>query len=185
MIQYDSTRLNKLIENFDSNCLVKYIHELIDSWINIGKLTYVNYSHLIELEDWWKLEKEFDYISKMFIYLPNEQEFKEKLQLTKNIDVLINAFKNRKNDLEELIMTKSANFSHTYLKNFDWSLKLVHSSDKFSKLNELKCSLTLETDKLNSKDNLTALELDKYQLDNLINTLETVQNVKFNLYGSE
>ncbi|CAF1081018.1 unnamed protein product [Brachionus calyciflorus] len=73
-MHFQSTVFINLIKNFDSTAIEKYAHELIDSWISLGHIKYVSYADLLDLEDWWKLEKEFDHISKFYLDSSSDQE---------------------------------------------------------------------------------------------------------------
>ncbi|CAF0788244.1 unnamed protein product [Brachionus calyciflorus] len=111
--------------------------------------------------------------------------FLEQIRDLPNSDILLKVLRTRKNDLKEIYMTRTSNLFDTYLKNFDWSLKMTASSDKFAKLNNLKCMLEFQTEKMLKEtiQNSLKFELDKKQLDKLIQTLETIQN-KFDVYES-
>lgn len=81
-LNFQVDEFNQLVAKFDSNdeilakvsdhgfnlsniviirsFLLKYYHELVDSWVRRGKLRYHDYSSIVdELDDWWLLEHSF------------------------------------------------------------------------------------------------------------------------------
>ena len=58
-----------------TNLILKYYHELVDFWsARVTKFNYTEYGNLIELENWWDLEKQFEILSFLFINSESDQE---------------------------------------------------------------------------------------------------------------
>ena len=105
---------------------IKYFHELVDSWVSRGKLNYLTYSNLIELEDWWHLEAQLKKAASHYIDSESDEQALEFLnglddQFKSDLLILLSI---RKTDLRSFFVRESNSISHSNLKDFDWSLKV-------------------------------------------------------------
>jgi hypothetical protein len=67
--------------------------------------------------------------------------------------------------------------SYSYLKDFDWSIRLILSSDKISGLRKPVLLLKLESQTPNGKIQENTIELNTKELENLITSLKKAQEV--------
>lgn len=74
-------------------------------------------------------------------------------------------------------MASFNDISYSWLDDFDWSLRMVMSSDKLSDLHKPLLMLSLETTKANGEKATQLVELTTDELKHLIEKLKTVQKV--------
>lgn len=74
-------------------------------------------------------------------------------------------------------MASFNDLSYAWLDDFDWSLRMVMSSDKLSDLHKPLLMLTLETTNINGEKANQLIELTTQELKYLIEKLKTVQKV--------
>ena len=76
-----------------------------------------------------------------------------------------------------ITMASFNDLSYSWLDDFDWSLRMVMSSDKLSDLHKPLLMLSLETTNANGEKSSQLLELTTEELKYLIGKLKTVQKV--------
>ena len=67
--------------------------------------------------------------------------------------------------------------SYSWLDDFDWSLRMVMSSDKLSDLHKPLLMLSLDTTKANGEKSSQLIEMTTEELKYLLEKLKTVQKV--------
>ncbi len=79
-------------------------------------------------------------------------------------------------------MASFNDISYSWLDDFDWSLRMVMSSDKLSDLHKPLLMLSLETTNANGEKTTQLVELTAEELKHLIDKLKTVQKVNRELH---
>ena len=174
MNAFSTEKFNKLIDKFDNEALEQYFHELVDSWLQRQRLSYIKYSQYCDLDQWWQLEEQFDLMARLILNSESEEQFLENFNGVKNSSLFWKLFNVRKAELREYFLSKSSNLCNTLVKDFDWSVKLALSSDKLARVNQSLCALNFFLN--NSQQTSLQVEMNETELDSFIETLEKIQN---------
>ncbi|MEE6462115.1 hypothetical protein FKM82_001497 [Ascaphus truei] len=95
-------------------------------------------------------------------------------------EVILKCLKSRKAEIAEALVGKVCAMSSAYLQDFDWQLKLGLSSDKLSTLQMPLVNLDLDITQ-NGDIKPVSIEMNKEELQNLINSLEAANKVVLQL----
>ncbi|KAH0616217.1 hypothetical protein JD844_027174 [Phrynosoma platyrhinos] len=89
---------------------------------------------------------------------------------------LVTCLKGRRHDIRHALIEKTNAICSAQLLDFDWQLKLALSSDKLSMLQMPLLNLDLDL-RENEDVKLCSVEMNKEELQNLINALEAANKV--------
>ncbi|CAJ0956770.1 unnamed protein product [Ranitomeya imitator] len=96
-------------------------------------------------------------------------------------EMMIKCIKSRNPEIKEALVEKVCAMSSSYLQDFDWQLKLAMSSDKLSTLQMPLVNLDLDIVE-NGAIAPVSIEMNKEELQNLINSLEAANKVCAGLF---
>ncbi|PFX27611.1 COMM domain-containing protein 8 [Stylophora pistillata] len=86
----------------------------------------------------------------------------------------------RQEEVRQMLVLNAASISNSYLKDFDWKVKMTMSSDKLASVKEPTVTLDFDVEE-RGKDRNISVELSKEELDNLISSLEAANKVVMQL----
>ncbi|XP_076468004.1 COMM domain-containing protein 8-like [Babylonia areolata] len=150
-------------------------HALAEQICHSGVPAPDTYLKSLSLEEWWSLTG----VLRKFLTISakNDSTRDQMLESMKAVPeeqrkVIIEAATVHRNELHHRLLEDTTSISQSVLRDFDWQLKLVMSSDKLASINKplLNVDLDLQDGAGNSRQ--VALELDHEELKKLLSSLE-------------
>ncbi|XP_064638067.1 COMM domain-containing protein 8-like [Lineus longissimus] len=162
------------LEKCPSDRLLVFIHEVIDNLCEKIGPKYQDYSEFWSLEEWWDVVDQVKIASKSVV--KNQWTKDEAEKELKSLDAslqqqLLTAIHLRQDEIRHTLVNSTTAISQAHLKDFDWQVNLVMSSDKLSSIQEPILNLDLDIQR-DSDTKITSVELDKQDLVKMISTLE-------------
>ncbi|XP_040190928.1 COMM domain-containing protein 8 [Rana temporaria] len=161
----------------------EFLHKVVDGICGRSYPRFKDYGNVWNLREWLQVLED----TKAFIKaVVGKDEPQEKLDnhlnglTAEHRGVIITCIKGRKPEIRDALLQKVCGMSSSYLQDFDWQLKLAMSSDKLSTLQMPLVNLDLDIVK-NRTMTPISIELNKEELQNLINSLEAANKVVLQL----
>ncbi|KAK2174796.1 hypothetical protein NP493_777g01045 [Ridgeia piscesae] len=177
----------KLLTKCPINQISTLIHRIIDGLCEKTPVHYEDFASVWGLEDWWLVTdfyKTFcrDAVKKA---CTKENWFQILGQLTFMLPEyskeVADAVWVRRDEIRIQLVKRTSEISHAYLKDFDWQLKLVVSSDKLASVQEPLLSVDLDVDATGEDERkFVSVEMNKADLQRMITSLEAANKVPQN-----
>nr|XP_015200654.1 PREDICTED: COMM domain-containing protein 8 [Lepisosteus oculatus] len=173
----------KLLEKLPRTECPKFLHRVIDGVCGRDPPRLHDYSSVWSLREWLEL---VDTLSSIFRTAIGKKMSDEEVQQSINwLDIgyqeaILTCLKGRKEEIRQALVEKTNAISSTQLQDFDWQIKLALSSDKISSLQIPLLNLDLDT-KENGVLKPLSIEMNREELQNLINSLESANKVVLQL----
>eukprot|EP00794_Sanderia_malayensis_P007442 gene7442-8264_t len=174
-----------LLSKADLDCAERFLHQLIDSISKQRGPQFKDFSNNWNIREWICLNDSWlAQIRKWVGNNTSKDEIKHDLlqggiseELVTKILVCITL---RKNDIKHSLIQQTSSIARASLKNFDWKVKLVMSSDKLANIREPLVDLRFE---LQAEDQTGSfsVELDKEELKLVIDKLEAANKAVLQL----
>ncbi|KAJ7382184.1 COMM domain [Desmophyllum pertusum] len=163
----------------------KITHELLDCICTGKSLRYQSYGKIWTIEEWNLLQQAGMETLKGFTArgLDKEQISKELDRFSLSSEVkqaVLDCLWPRQEEVRQSLVLKTAAITNSYLKDFDWKVKMTMSSDKLASIKEPTVTVDFDIDE-SGKDRNVSVELRKEELDNLISSLEAANKVVMQL----
>nr|XP_058952180.1 COMM domain-containing protein 8-like [Pocillopora verrucosa] len=163
----------------------KITHELLESICTGKSLRYQNYGKIWTTEEWKLLQQNGKETLKGFTSrgMDKEQISKEldRFSLTSEVkQAILDCVWPRQEEVRQMLVLNAASISNSYLKDFDWKVKMTMSSDKLASVKEPTVTLDFDVNE-SGKDRNVSVELSKEELDNLISSLDAANKVVMQL----
>ncbi|KAI0218673.1 COMM domain-containing protein 8 [Lamellibrachia satsuma] len=175
----------KLLTKCPQNRISTLIHRIIDALCEKSPPCYEDFANVWGLEEWWEVTdfyKTFcrDAVKKACTKetILSQLEF---LQLEYSKEVR-DAVWIRRDEIRVQLVKKTTEISQAYLKDFDWQLKLVVSSDKLASVQEPLLSVDLDIDAAGEDETkFASVEMNKADLQKMITSLEAANKAVMQL----
>uniref|UniRef100_A0A8C7E2K6 COMM domain containing 8 n=1 Tax=Naja naja TaxID=35670 RepID=A0A8C7E2K6_NAJNA len=173
----------KLLEKLPAAETAKFFHKVIDGLCGQAVPRHRDYDTIWNLTEWMEvLEETASYFRKTIGKdLSEEEAVRPLAELNPDTQrAALTCLKARKPDIRQALVGNTNAICSSQLLNFDWQLKLALSSDKLSMLQMPLLNLDLDL----SKDGdlkFTSVEMNKEELQALINALEAANKVVLQL----
>lgn len=161
-----------------NKCAVKvasqFLHRIIDGVCGRGNAQYPAFSEQWSLDEWWEV---VDASTEIFREAARQNWKKDKFG--EAVDMLdgphkqfvIDAYFARQDEIRNHLSKLACSLSNAQLRDFDWQMKLVMSSDKLASVNEPLLNLDLGLIGENGSEHIS-VELKKADLQRLITSME-------------
>ncbi|XP_060634466.2 COMM domain-containing protein 8 [Anolis sagrei] len=162
---------------------LQFVHKVIDGICGRAYPRYQDYNTIWNLSEWMEvLEQTTAYFKNAVGKNVSDEEAVQQLnELSSDCQkALDTCLKGRKQDIRRALIEKTNAMCSAQLLDFDWQLKLALSSDKLSMLQMPLLNLDLDM-RENDDIKLCSLEMNKEELQNLINALEAANKVVLQL----
>ncbi|NXA46615.1 COMD8 protein, partial [Nothocercus julius] len=160
---------------------LQFLHKVIDGVCGRAYPRYQDYGTVWSLAEWMEvLEETMVYFKNAVGKNVSEEEAAERLnELNSNCqEAITKCLKGRKEEIRNALVERVNAISSAQLQDFDWQLKLALSSDKISMLQMPLLNLDLDV-RENGEIKPISIEMNKEELQNLINALEAANKVVF------
>ncbi|KAM9331330.1 COMM domain-containing protein 8 [Gastrophryne carolinensis] len=161
----------------------QFLHHIIDGICGRARPRFQDYGSVWNLREWLEVMEETEAFIKAAV-AKDEHEEKAGQQLNglnpEYQDAVVKCVKSRQPEIKEALLQRVCAMSSSYLQDFDWQLKLAMSSDKLSTLQLPLVNLDLDIVK-NGAIEPVSIEMNKKELQNLINSLEAANKVVLQL----
>ncbi|KOC69028.1 COMM domain-containing protein 8 [Habropoda laboriosa] len=162
-----------------SHVLKELLHACVDEICGKPGPTYHKF---VNSMDWSREEYEGSYklISMLLrnpasLYLTEEKMPQEYHELPEHIQQnILTCLKVRREQLTDALLIEYSKEMNETVTDFDWRLKLVMGSSKLASIREPLLQLDLTVENKVSKRRILGLELNKDELDMLINAMESI-----------
>lgn len=163
----------------------KITQELLDCICSGKNLRYEDYGKIWTTEEWKLLQQSGIEILKGFTSrgLNKEQISKELDSFSLSSEVkqaVLDCIWPRQEEVRRSLVLSTAAISNSYLKDFDWKVKMIMSSDKLASIKEPVVALDFDVVE-NGEDRNVSVELTKEELDSLVSSLEAANKVVMQL----
>ncbi|KAM4808947.1 COMM domain-containing protein 8 [Rhinophrynus dorsalis] len=161
----------------------QFFHKVIDGVCGRAQPRFQDYGNVWSLREWLAVLEDS---SKFFKTSVGRDEASEEVvnQLSglsaEHQEAILKCLRSRKPEIEEALVENMCAMSSAYLQDFDWQLKLALSSDKLSTLQMPLVNLDLDISE-NGSVTPVSIEMNKEELQNLINSLEAANKVVLQL----
>uniref|UniRef100_A0A8C8SP38 COMM domain containing 8 n=1 Tax=Pelusios castaneus TaxID=367368 RepID=A0A8C8SP38_9SAUR len=172
-----------LLEKLPAEQAPKFLHKVIDGICGRAYSRYQDYDTIWNLTEWMEvLEETTTYFrSTVGKNLSDEEAVQELNELNSSYqEAIIKCLKGRKEEIRQALVERINAISSAQLQDFDWQLKLALSSDKISMLQMPLLNLDLDV-KENGEIKPVSIEMNKEELQNLINALEAANKAVLQL----
>ncbi|XP_030048494.1 COMM domain-containing protein 8 isoform X1 [Microcaecilia unicolor] len=163
--------------------LTKFLHKIIDGICGRTQPRYQDYGSLWNMTEWLEVLEELAVLFKTMVgqNMSEDETLKQLDGLNlSHQQAILKCLKGRKEEIRHSLVEKSSAMSSAHLQDFDWQLKLALSSDKISMLQMPLVNLDLDV-RENDKIKSVSIEMNKEELQNLINSLESANKVVLQL----
>ncbi|XP_067137927.1 COMM domain-containing protein 8-like [Centruroides vittatus] len=169
----------KLLNKCPEDKLEKFLYCVVEDLCGQRPPLFCDYSEIWSLTEWWDVNNSLKkFFSSSAKYIENKEKIQQTLShlLPEYREKVLNCLNICQNDIEKALVEKTNSICDNYLKDFDWKLKLILSSDSLYNIREpcLELDLTLVSD--DEKKQL-CVEMSKEELKNFIDTLEAAHKV--------
>ncbi|XP_053314398.1 COMM domain-containing protein 8 [Spea bombifrons] len=161
----------------------QFLHRVVDGVCGRAQPRFQDYGSVWNLREWLEVLEDFSAFFKTSV--GKDEPFEEVASHLNGLsaehqDAILKCLKSRKPEISEALMEKVCAMSSAYLRDFDWQLKLALSSDKLSSLQMPLVNLDLD---ITERATVTpvSVEMNKEELQNLINALEAANKVVLQL----
>ncbi|XP_006111991.2 COMM domain-containing protein 8 [Pelodiscus sinensis] len=168
-----------LLEKLPADQILKFLHQVVDGICGRAYSRYQDYGNIWNLTEWMEvLEESTSYFKTTVGKNLSEEEAVQQLnELSSSYqEAIMKCLKGRKEEIRHALIESVNAISSAQLQDFDWQLKLALSSDKISMLQMPLLNLDLDV-KENGEIKPVSIEMNKEELQNLINALEVANKV--------
>ncbi|ESO88483.1 hypothetical protein LOTGIDRAFT_234533 [Lottia gigantea] len=173
----DMQEIKDLLKKINANDLSKLTHQIVSRLCTKKSLNFQSYCQIWSLEEWWIVT---NFIEEHVIKaVKNKLTKDEVLKLFETTGIsdeysqcLVEVVTARNQETQQYLKLKTSQISHNVLTDFDWQMKLVMSSDKYSSIHQPLLNLDLQTVTSNNDNQTVSLELNKEDLKKLISSLD-------------
>ncbi|KAF7248397.1 COMM domain-containing protein 8 [Varanus komodoensis] len=169
----------KRLEKLPAEETLKFFHKVVDGMCGRAYPRYQDYNTIWNVTDWMEvLEQTVAYFkSTVGKDLSDEQAIEPLSELNSDSQrAAMTCLKGRRHDIRNALLERTNAICSSQLLDFDWQLKLALSSDKLSMLQMPLLNLDLDLTE-NGDIKLFSIEMNKEELQNLINALEAANKV--------
>ncbi|XP_019336744.1 COMM domain-containing protein 8 isoform X2 [Alligator mississippiensis] len=170
----------RLLEKLPAERAAKFLHKVVDGICGRAYPRYPDYSSVWNLTGWMEIVEETATYFKTTVgkNLSDEEAAQQLNELNSSYqEAIIKCLKARKEEIRPALVEKINAISSAQLQDFDWQLKLALSSDKISMLQIPLLNLDLDV-RENGEIKPVSIEMNKEELQNLINALEAANKLK-------
>nr|XP_013804892.1 PREDICTED: COMM domain-containing protein 8 [Apteryx mantelli mantelli] len=163
--------------------VAKFLHKIVDGICGRAYPRYQDYGGIWNLMEWMEvLEETMTYLKTTVGKNISDEEAAEQMNaLNSNYqEAITKCLKGRKEEIRNALVERVNAISSAQLQDFDWQLKLALSSDKISMLQMPLLNLDLDV-RENGEIKPISIEMNKEELQNLINALEAANKVVLQL----
>ncbi|CAI9559382.1 unnamed protein product [Staurois parvus] len=159
----------------------QFLHKVIDGICGRAYPRFQDHGNVWNLREWLQVLENTETFIKSVV---GKDEPQKKLNYHLNgltaehQGAILTCIKSRKPEIRDALLQKVCAMSSSYLQDFDWQLKLAMSSDKLSTLQMPLVNLDLDILK-NRTMTPISIEMNKEELQNLINSLEAANKVLY------
>ncbi|NXN99750.1 COMD8 protein, partial [Rhinopomastus cyanomelas] len=168
-----------LLEKLPPGRALEFLHETVDGVCGRAYPRYQDYGSIWNLSEWMEvLEETRTYFKTVVGQNISDEEAAQRINKL-NLgcqEAITKCLKGRKEEIRNALVETVNGISSAQLQDFDWQLKLALSSDKISMLQMPLLSLDLDV-RENGKIKPISIEMNKEELQNLINALEAANKV--------
>ncbi|KAM9381741.1 COMM domain-containing protein 8 isoform 1-T1 [Phaethornis superciliosus] len=169
------------LEKLPPGRALQFLHKIIDGICGRGYPRYQDYGSVWSLSEWMEVLEETRTYFRTAVgkNLTDEEAAQQINELNSNCqEAITKCLKGRKEEIRNALVERVNAISSAQLQDFDWQLKLALSSDKISMLQMPLLNLDLDV-RENGEIKPISIEMNKEELQNLINALEAVNKVSF------
>ncbi|XP_073513041.1 COMM domain-containing protein 8 [Phyllobates terribilis] len=172
----------ELVEKLPLSQCPQFLHKVIDGVCGRAQPRFQDYGSIWSLREWLEvLENTTAFIKTAVGKDGSSDETSELSGLNPEYqEMMIKCIKSRKPEIKDALVEKVCAMSSSYLQDFDWQLKLAMSSDKLSTLQMPLVNLDLDIVESGAISPVS-IEMNKEELQNLINSLEAANKVVLQL----
>ncbi|XP_077135933.1 COMM domain-containing protein 8 [Ranitomeya variabilis] len=173
----------ELVEKLPVSQCPQFLHKVIDGLCGRAQPRFQDYGNIWSLREWLEvLENTTAFIKTAVGKDGSSDETSNELGglNPEYQEMMIKCIKSRNPEIKEALVEKVCAMSSSYLQDFDWQLKLAMSSDKLSTLQMPLVNLDLDIVE-NGAIAPVSIEMNKEELQNLINSLEAANKVVLQL----
>ncbi|XP_035753581.1 COMM domain-containing protein 8 [Egretta garzetta] len=166
-----------------SKCESKFLHNVVDGICGRAYPRYQDYGSIWSLSEWMEVLEETRTYFKTAVgkNISDEEAAQQINELNSNYqEAITKCLKGRKEEIRNALVERVNAISSAQLQDFDWQLKLALSSDKISMLQMPLLNLDLDV-RENGEIKPVSIEMNKEELQNLINALEAANKVVLQL----
>ncbi|KAI1887334.1 hypothetical protein AGOR_G00189240 [Albula goreensis] len=173
----------KLLEKLPPTDCPKFLHRVVDGVCGRDPPRLRDYGNTWTLTEWMEL---LDSLSAFFRLAVGKKCSDEEVQESlvdlsgEHRTSILTCLKGRGEEIRQALVERTNAVSSSQLQDFDWQIKLALSSDKISSLQMALLSLNLDV-KQNGVVKPVSLELNREELQTLINSLEAANKVVLQL----
>uniref|UniRef100_A0A8C5MME5 COMM domain containing 8 n=1 Tax=Leptobrachium leishanense TaxID=445787 RepID=A0A8C5MME5_9ANUR len=161
----------------------EFLHKVVDGICGRAQPRFRDYGNIWNLREWLEVLEDSSTFFKTSV--GKNEAFVQTADPLNGLspehqEAISKCLTSRKPELAEALAEKVCAMSSSYLQDFDWQLKLALSSDKLSTLQMPLVNLDLDI----AEDGVVkpvSIELNKEELQNLINSLEAANKVVLQL----
>jgi hypothetical protein len=166
------------LAKFSTEQFVKLTHETCDSICGRQGPRHEHYGKLVTIGNWQQFEREFIELVRQSATATEGT----KLKLPKNVlgghektfgDCLVA----RKAEIVDALTISATTVGHSQLKDFDWNLRLILSSDKIAVVSEPVVTVDFEVKPCGEQSKLMSLEMNSDELKTMISSLEAANKI--------
>ncbi|XP_030347305.1 COMM domain-containing protein 8 isoform X2 [Strigops habroptila] len=171
------------LEKLPPGRALEFLHKTVDGICGRAYPRYQDYGSIWSLSEWMEvLEETVTYFKTAVGKNISDEEAAQQInELNSNYqEAITKCLKGRKEEIRNALVERVNAISSAQLQDFDWQLKLALSSDKISVLQMPLLNLDLDV-RENGEIKPVSIEMNKEELQNLINTLEAANKVVLQL----
>ncbi|KAG9479582.1 COMM domain-containing protein 8 [Eleutherodactylus coqui] len=161
----------------------QFLHKVIDGVCGRAKPRFQDYGSIWNLREWLEVLDDTTTLIKTAVGKDaSSNETSDELGgiNPEYQEMISKCIKGRKPEIKDALVEKVCAMSSAHLQDFDWQLKLAMSSDKLSTLQMPLVNLDLDIVE-NGAVAPVSIEMNKEELQNLINSLEAANKVVLQL----
>ncbi|XP_066488452.1 COMM domain-containing protein 8 [Tiliqua scincoides] len=169
----------KLLQKLPGDGALKFLHKVVDGMCGRAYPRYQDYNTVWNLTEWMEVLEQAATYFKATVGkdLTDEEALLQLGELNSDSQTaVLTCLKGRKLDIRHSLIERTNAICSAQLLDFDWQLKLALSSDKLSMLQMPLLNLDLDVSE-NGDIKLLSVEMNKEELQNLINALEAANKV--------
>ncbi|XP_065692850.1 COMM domain-containing protein 8 isoform X1 [Patagioenas fasciata] len=170
-----------LLEKLPAGRALEFLHKVVDGICGRAYPRYQDYGSIWSLSEWMEvLEETVTYFKTMVGKNISDEEAAQQINAlnSNHQEAITKCLKGRKEEIRNALVESVNAISSAQLQDFDWQLKLALSSDKISMLQMPLLNLDLDV-RENGEIKPISIEMNKEELQNLINALEAANKVAF------
>ncbi|NWV60913.1 COMD8 protein, partial [Malurus elegans] len=171
----------RLLEKLPPGRVLEFLHQIVDGICGRAYPRYQDYGNVWSLSEWMEVVEETMTYFKSAVgkNICDEEAAQQIIELNSDCqEAITKCLKGRKEEIRNALVERVNAISSAQLQDFDWQLKLALSSDKISMLQMPLLNLDLDV-RENGEIKPISIEMNKEELQNLINALEAANKVTF------